>query len=420
VTARVNAGRPKGRQGSKSRSANAREDLPLRNVRVLDIASFMAAPLAAMWLGDFGADVVKVEHPDGDKIRTWGSMKNGVPLFAKMVNRNKRSLTLDLHTPSGQELLRDLTKQADVLVENFRPGTLARWGLDYRRLQSVNPRLVMLSISAFGQTGPYSKRAGFGTLAEAMSGFAHVTGQPDGPPTLPSFGLADGVAGLCGAYAVLIALHERDTHSGLGQHIDLGIYESMLLMLGHHFVDYDQLGVVAERLGSRLPFAAPRNIFKSNDNRWVAMSSSSQSVFERACNVIGRPDLISDPRFAGNRARIANAVELDDIFADWIKQRSAADVVDAFSSAGAAAAPVYDISDVFRDPHFEARQNIVAVRDDELGSVRMQSFAPKLSRTPGEIRVAGPRLGEHTTQILTDWLDLDAEEIEELRSKGSI
>lgn len=224
--------------------------LPLQGIRILDVASYMAAPLSAMWLGDFGAEVIKVEHPQGDMIRTWGRSKDGVPLFSKMVNRNKRSVTIDFHHPDGQELLRRMAATADVLVENFRPGTLEKWNLSYPTLAELNPRLVMLSISAFGQTGPYSQRAGFGTLAEAMSGYAHVTGQPEGPPTLPSFGLADGIAGLCGAYAVMVALHERDHFSNRGQLIDLALYEPILLMLGHFFVDYDQLGELRSGSGA--------------------------------------------------------------------------------------------------------------------------------------------------------------------------
>jgi crotonobetainyl-CoA:carnitine CoA-transferase CaiB-like acyl-CoA transferase len=393
---------------------------PLSNVRVLDIASFMAAPMAAMWLADFGADVVKVEHPNGDMMRTWGSRKHGVPLFWKVVGRNKRSVTLDLHHPDGQRVLKRLVGKADVLVENFRPGTLARWGLAYEDLAPINPRLVMLSISAFGQTGPYSSRAGFGTLAEAMSGYAHVTGQPDGPPTLPSFGLADSITGLCGAFAVMLALHERDTQSGLGQSIDLGIYEPMMLMLGHQFIEYDQLGIVAQRLGSRLPFASPRNAFKTQEGRWVAMSCSTQSVFERACRAIGRADLLDDPRFRDNQARTEHSEILDGIFADWIGSHDEAGVLATLNDAGAAAAPIYDMQAVFEDPHFRARDNIVAVADDELGAVRMQGVSPKLSRTPGRVAHAGASLGAHSREVYAEWLGMTDEQFDELHERGAV
>jgi crotonobetainyl-CoA:carnitine CoA-transferase CaiB-like acyl-CoA transferase len=393
---------------------------PLSDVRVLDIASFMAAPMAAMWLGDFGADVIKVEHPTGDNIRTWGSAKDGVPLFWKMVGRNKRSMTLDLHHAEGQELLRRLATKVDVIVENFRPGTLARWNVPVESLLELNPRLVVLSISAFGQTGPNSPRPGFGTLAEAISGYAHVTGEPDGPPTLPSFGLADSITGLCGAYAVMVALHERDTTSGLGQHIDLAIYEPLMVMLGHIFVEYDQLGVVAQRLGSRLPFASPRNVFQTSDGRWVAMSCSGQSIFERSCRAIGRDELIDDPRFGDNRQRTEHADEIDKIFQEWIGAHPQEEMLEVFTRAGAAAAPVYDVKDAFEDEHFTARDNLTAVSDEELGQIRMQNVTPKLSRTPGAIRHAGPRLGEHTEIVLREWLGMSPAEVKELGAKGVI
>jgi crotonobetainyl-CoA:carnitine CoA-transferase CaiB-like acyl-CoA transferase len=395
-------------------------ETPLGNIRVLDIASFMAAPMAAMWLGDFGADVVKVEHPRGDMMREWGSSHRGAPLFWKMVSRNKRSITLDLHHERGQELLRQLAAQVDVLVENFRPGTMERWNLDFESLAEANPKLVMLSISAYGQTGPYSKRAGFGTLAEAMSGYAHVTGQPDGPPTLPSFGLADSIAGLCGAYGVMVALHERDTISGLGQHIDLALYEPIMTMLGHHFVEYDQLGVVAGRLGSRLPFAAPRNVFLTQDGKWVAMSCSAQSVFERACRSIGRPELITDVRFVDNQARTSNHDAIDAIFEESIKSRECAEVLETLNEAGAAIAPIYDVSDVFADPHFKARGSIATVPDDDLGEIRMQNLVPKLGRTPGEITHAGPHLGQHSGAIYSEWLGITDEELDDLRRDGVV
>jgi crotonobetainyl-CoA:carnitine CoA-transferase CaiB-like acyl-CoA transferase len=391
---------------------------PLSDVRVLDIASFMAAPMAAMWLGDFGADVVKVEHPNGDPIRSWGNHKDGVALFWKMVGRNKRSIAIDLHEEQGQELLLDLCTVADVVVENFRPGTLDRWNIGYDRMRERNPGLVLLSVSAFGQTGPNSPRAGFGTLAEAMSGYADITGQADGPPTLPSFALADSITGLCGAYAVMVALHERAVSSGEGQHIDVALYEPMLTVLSHIFVDYDQIGHIARRLGSRLPLAAPRNVFRTGDDAWVAMSCSAQSVFERACAAIGRDELIHDERFATNRDRIEHVDEIEKYFGDWIASKSQDEVLQRLTDAGAAAAPIYTVADVFEDPHFQARENLVEVPDAELGTIRMQNVTPKLSRTPGTIRHAGPRTGEHAEEILRDWLGLGTDALERLRSDG--
>ncbi|GAC1655474.1 MAG: CoA transferase [Candidatus Dormibacteraceae bacterium] len=407
------AGRPKDRDASPP-------NRPLANVKVLDVASLLAAPVAAMWLADFGAEVIKIEHPKGDAMRSWGSSKDGVPLFWKMVGRNKKAVTLDLHSAKGQDLLKRMVTKADVLVENFRPGTMASWGLDYASLSALNPRLVMLSISAFGQTGPYSPRAGFGTLAEAMSGYAHVTGEADGPPTLPGFGLADGITGLCGAFATMVALHERDTVSGLGQSIDLAIYEPLLTVLGHLFIDYDQLGIVAGRLGSRLPFASPRNTYKTADDRWVAMSCSAQSVFERASHVIGRPELIQDPQFRDNAARTRNNEAIDAIFAGWIGARPANEVLALLNDAGAAVAPIYDVREAFADAHFMARGNFATVPDDELGPVRMQNVASRLSRTPGGIDHAGRRLGQDTGEVYREWLGLDEADLDALRREGVI
>ena len=272
----------------------------LGDLRVLDVSNFMAGPTAAMYLADFGADVIKVEHPRGDGFRHWGRTRDGDPLFWKILSRNKRCITLNMSKPEGQALLRELVKVSDVVVENFTPGVMAKWGLGYADLAAVNPRLVMLSISAYGQSGPYSLRPGFGTLAEAMSGFAHINGQADGPPTLPSFGLADGLAGLNGAFGVLAAINFRH-QSGVGQHVDTSLYEPLLTLLGPQVIEYDQLDVVQSRLGSRLPFSAPRNVYPTRDGKYLSMSSSAQSVFERTMHAIGRPELIDDERFIDNR-----------------------------------------------------------------------------------------------------------------------
>ncbi len=391
----------------------------LKGVRVLDLGNFMAGPMAAMWLGDFGADVIKVEHPRGDGFRHWGRTRNGTPLFWKMLSRNKRCVTLDLGTPKGRELLLDLVRQSDVLIENFTPGTMAKWKLGYDDLKVVNPALVMLSISCYGQTGPYSLRPGFGTLAEALSGYAHITGQPDGPPTLPGYGLADGTAALNGAFGVLLALHER-SRTGLGQHIDTTLCEPLITALGPQVVEYDQLGVVQGRLGSRLPFSAPRNVYLTADDKWLSMSSSSQGVFERTMQAIGRPDVIKDERFIDNRKRGDNVEALDEIIADWIRKHTLAEAMEVFVAHEAAAAPVYSVADLMEDPHFRAREVVVAVEDQDLGQIRMQSPTPRLSRTPGKINFTGPHLGEHNREIYVDVLGVPEAEFSALQSQGVI
>jgi len=391
----------------------------LAGIRVLDLGNFMAGPMAAMWLGDFGADVIKVEHPRGDGFRHWGRTRNDVPLFWKMLSRNKRCVTLNLNTPKGRTLLLDLVRRSDVLIENFTPGTMSKWKIGYEELSTVNPRLIMLSISAYGQTGPYSHRPGFGTLAEALSGYAHITGQPDGPPTLPAYGLADGTAALNGAFGVLLALNAR-ARSGLGQHIDTSLCEPLITALGPQVIEYDQLGVVQGRMGSRLPFSAPRNVYKTSDGKWLSMSSSSQSVFERTMHAIGRPDLIADERFLDNRKRGVNVDALDDIIAGWIGRHTLAEAMEQFIAHEAAAAPVYSVADLVEDPHFRAREVVVAVEDQDLGQVRMQAPTPRLSRTPGAIKFSGPHLGQHNREIYGDFLGLPQTEIDALKAEGVI
>jgi len=391
----------------------------LAGVRVLDLGNFMAGPMAAMWLGDFGADVIKVEHPRGDGFRHWGRTRNDVPLFWKMLSRNKRCVTLNFGSPKGRNMLRDLVRQSDVLVENFTPGTMDKWDLGYEALSKVNPKLIMLSISAYGQTGPYSKRPGFGTLAEALSGYAHITGQPDGPPTLPGYGLADGTAALNGAFGVLLALQHRN-RSGVGQHIDTTLCEPLITALGPQVVEYDQLGVIQGRLGSRLPFSAPRNVYLTKDDKWLSMSSSSQPVFERTMQAIGRADLIKDERFLDNRKRGVNVDALDEIIAGWIRQHTMAEAMEIFVANEAAAAPVYDVSEMVADPHFQAREVVVAVEDQDLGQVRMQAPTPRLSKTPGRINFTGPHLGQHNQEVYGELLGLSGGQLDGLKSEGVI
>jgi crotonobetainyl-CoA:carnitine CoA-transferase CaiB-like acyl-CoA transferase len=391
----------------------------LAGIRVLDLGNFMAGPMAATWLGDFGAEVIKVEHPRGDGVRQWGQTKKGDPLYWKMLSRNKRCITLNLGKPEGQTLLKRLVAKSDVLIENFTPGTMSKWNVGYEQLSEVNPRLVMLSISAYGQTGPYALRPGFGTLAEAMSGYAYINGQADGPPTLPSFGLADGIAGLNGAFGVLAALRYRDRH-GVGQHVDTTLYEPLLTVLGPQVIEYDQLGIVQERLGSRLPFSAPRNVYITKDGKWLSMSSSAQSVFERTMHAIGKPELITDERFLDNRKRGANVDALDDYIADWCRERTMDEALEILVKNEAAAAPVYSVADVMADPHFTARGSVVSVEDPNLGPVKMQAPFPRLSKSPGAIRSTGPKLGEHNREIYGTLLELDDADLDRLKQAGVI
>ena len=386
---------------------------PLKGVKVIDISNFLAGPISSMFLGDSGADIIKVERPGtGDEIRYWGNNKNGVGLMYKLVNRNKRSVTADLRTPLGVEIIKALVKDADIIIENYRKGTLEKWGLDYETLSKINPGLIMVRITGFGQTGPNSHRPGFGTLAEGYAGFASITGYPDRPPLLPGFGLADETSGLMGAYLALAALRERDQNSGKGQIVEFGIYEPLFTLLGPQVVDYDQLGIIQERNGSRLPFTAPRNTYQTNDDKWVSISGSAQSTFERMCEALKVPELINDPRFLDNRLRIQNAEALDEALQEAILKFDRQTLIMLFDEFGAAVAACNNIAEIFEDPHFIARENIVSVEDEELkGSLKMQNVVGNFSRTPGKIKHAGPKLGEHNKEILVDLLGFDQEQL---------
>ncbi|GGT79003.1 CaiB/BaiF CoA transferase family protein [Actinomadura citrea] len=390
----------------------------LSGVRVLDTATLFAGPLAATLLGDFGAEVIKIEHPAGDPVRSHGAQRDGVGLWWKMLGRNKKAMTLYLGSPEGQELFRRLAADADVVIENFRPGTLERWGIGPDELRRINPRLVLARVTGFGQTGPYARRPGFGTLAEAMSGFAAITGEPDGPPTLPPFGLADGIAALTTAFAVMTALRAREA-TGEGQVVDLAIIEPILTLLGPQIITYDQLGELQARTGNRSHNNAPRNTYRTRDGGWVAISTSAQSIAERVMRLVGRPELIDEPWFATGAQRARHADVLDEAVGSWIAGRDRDEVVKAFEEAQAAVAPVYTAADVMADPQFEALGTIASVPDDELGPVRMQNVLFRLSGTPGRITSAGPPLGAHTAEILARY-GVDGAGLEDLRAKGVI
>ncbi|GAB4586525.1 CaiB/BaiF CoA transferase family protein [Nocardia sp. IFM 10818] len=393
-------------------------DGPLSGIRVLDAATLFAGPLAATLLADFGAEVVKIEHPQGDPVRGHGAQRDGVGLWWKMLGRGKKSVTLYLGSPEGQELFRRMAADADVVIENFRPGTLERWGLGYPELREINPGLVLARVTGFGQIGPYARRPGFGTLAEAMSGFAALTGEPDGPPTLPPFGLADGIAAQATAFAIMTALRARD-RDGCGQQIDLAIIEPILTLLGPQLIAYDQLGELPPRTGNRSSNNAPRNVYRTADGGWVAVSTSAQSVAERVMRLVGRPEFIDEPWFGSGAERARHADELDAAVGAWIAERDTGEVLAAFEKAEAAIAPVYTAADVLADPQFRALGAIAEIPDDELGRIRMQNVIFRLSATPGRIRWAGPPLGAHTAEVLGAY-GVDAERLARLRAAGVV
>ena len=388
---------------------------------MLDAATVIAGPGVCARLGDFGADVIKIEHPKmGDTTRNLGWKVQGVALWWKHISRNKRPVTLDLSHPKGQEILLRLAGTADVLVESFRPGTLEKWNLPPERLHEANPQLVILRNSAFGQTGPYARRPGFGTLAEAMSGLAHMTGFPDRGPVLPSIALADEVAAVVGAFAVMVALYHRDVHGGPGQVIDVSLFESLFQITGPQAAAYEKLGIVEERRGNRLSFAAPRGAYQTRDGKWVALSGTAQSVAERILSAIGHPDLITDERFATNSARLENVEDLDRLIQAWMSRHKLAEVIETFEREGAALAPVYDIAQIYEDPQYDARGTIVHVPDEELGEVALVDPQPRLSRTPGRIRHAGLPRGAANEEIYKQELGLTEEELRQLEENGTI
>lgn len=392
-------------------------ELPLDGVTVIDCASLLAGPWAATLMGEFGAEVVKVEHPEfGDPVREHG--QDG--LYWKSFSRNKKSIAVDLHEEEGQEIIKDLVREADVFIENFRPGTLEEWGIGWETLSSINPDLVMARITGFGQTGPYKDRPGFGTLAEAMSGFAYKTGQPDGPPTLPPFGLADGICATYTAFGILSALRWRDTSEGTGQYIDSSILEPIFgLLMPPDVIEYTEKGIVQKRQGNRSSMTAPRNVYRTGDDRWVALSTSAESIAKRVLRLVGGEDLVEDPRFTTMERRVENVEELDAIIQDWMSERTREEVIEEFEAVDAAIAPVYNVADICADPHFQERA-LTDVEDEDLGTVELEGVFPKLSETPGRIDHLGPALGEHTTDVLSEATAYDVDDVHRLHERGVV
>jgi formyl-CoA transferase len=394
---------------------------PLAGLTVVEAGTMISAGTVGRFLADFGATVIKVEHPKtGDHLRQFGPQKEGTGLWWKYLGRNKQSVTLNLGVEEGQVVFEDLVSEADVLVENFRPGTLERWNLGYERLSELNPGLVMCRLSGFGQSGPYAERPGFGTLAEAMSGFAYLNGYPDREPLLPPTGLADGVAALFSTFAVMFALYHRDVHDGGGQYIDTSLTEPIFSLLGPQPLRYDQLGTVEKRSGNRSTSSAPRNVYRTGDDRYVAISASAQPIAMRVFDAIDRPELKDDERFADNEARLEHVDELDGVIQDWMDDHSREEVLDAFNEAEATIAPIYNVEDILEDEQYRARDAVLSVDDEDLGPATVQNTFPVFSETPGEVRHLGPGLGEHNEAVYGDVLGYDESTITDLSEEGAI
>lgn len=395
---------------------------PLSDIKVLELGQLIAGPYCGQVLADFGAQVIKVEPPGkGDAMRQWGEADRdtGEPLWWNVIGRNKQSLTLDLRQPRGQELLRELASQVDVIIENFRPGTMERWGLGHEALSRHNPGLVMVRVTGFGQDGPYASRAGFASVCEAMGGLRHLSGYPDRPPVRVGISLGDTLAGLHAALGTMMALHQRD-RSGRGQVVDSSIFESVLAMMESLVPEYARAGKVRERSGSFLPGIAPSNAYPARDGRDVIIGANQDTVFRRLCAAMGQPGLADHPDYATHRARGDHQAAIDDLVAAWTREHDAQQVVDILAEAGVPAGLVYRAPDMLEDPHFQARESIVEVPDRHGQPLPMQNVFPRLSDTPGRVREVGPALGEHTEQVLTGWLGLAPEALDALRADGVI
>ena len=396
--------------------------LPLDGVRVLDVATMLAAPFCAATLGDFGAEVIKVEMPgSGDPFRRFGTMTaTGATLNWLNDGRNKKSITLDLRKPEGAELLKQLAARSDVLVENFRPGTLERWGLGPEALKAVNADLIVVRISAYGQDGPYRDRPGFARIAHAYGGLAYLAGEPDGPPVMPgSTSLADYISGLYGAFGALLALITRDRH-GIGQSIDIALYEGIFRMLDELAPAYAKSGFVRERMGADTVNAVPHSHYETRDGKWVALACSTDRMFARLAEVMGRPELAASDRFATIDQRLAAREEVNGIVADWIRGLDRADVMQRCLDGEVPLGPVNSIADIFADPHIAARGTLVSLHDPRAGEVVVPAVIPRLSATPGRLDSLGPDLGQHNAEIYGERLGLDADTLADLAARGVI
>ncbi len=394
---------------------------PLDGLTVIEMGTLIAGPFCGQILGDFGATVIKIEDPKaGDPMRQWGrSLPKGHSPWWPVIGRNKHSVTLDLRTAEGQDIARRLIGGADVLVENFRPGAMEKWGLGYERLSADNPGLVMARVSGFGQTGPYSSRAGYALIGEAMGGLRYITGEPDRAPARAGISVGDSLAGLHAALGTMMALHARH-RSGKGQIVDAAIYESVLSVMENLITEYGLTGYVRERSGSVLPGIAPSNAYPTKDGALVVIGANQDTLFRQLCDAMGRPELAQDPRYAGHAARGEHQAELDALIADWTATLDADALLALMETSGVAAGRVYRAPDMLADPQFAAREAIVEVPHPVFGEVKMQNAFPKLAETPGSVRWPGPALGEHTDVVLTERLGLSDDEISGLRERGVI
>lgn len=394
---------------------------PLADLRVIELGTLLAGPFCGQLLGDLGAEVIKIEPPgQGDPLRVWGREKaHGKSLWWPVVGRNKKAITLDLRQTEGQSVLRELVAKADFLLENFRPGTLEKWGCGYEELSRCNPRLIMIRVSGFGQNGPYARRAGFGAIGEAMGGLRYVVGDPRMPPSRVGISIGDSLAATFACLGALAALHYREV-TGRGQVIDSAIYEAVLGMMESLVTEYDKAGYIRERTGAILPNIAPSNVYPTREGSMVLIAANQDAVFGRLAEAMGRPELAKDPRYATHAARGAHQEELDALIGEWTRRHSREAVLQLMEQSGVPAGLIYRAPEMLEDPHFKAREAIITVPHPDFGELRMQNVAPRLSETPGRVRSPSPQLGEHNEEVYRGLLGMSAERYEALRARQVI
>jgi crotonobetainyl-CoA:carnitine CoA-transferase CaiB-like acyl-CoA transferase len=393
---------------------------PLAGLRVIELGTLIAGPFCARILAEFGAEVIKIEAPDGgDPLRTWRKLHQGTSLWWSVQARNKKSVTANLRTEAGQEIVRRLAREADIVIENFRPGALEKWGLGYERLSADNPGLIMVRLSGYGQTGPYRDQPGFGAIGEAMGGIRFVTGYPDRPPVRAGISLGDSVAAMYGVIGALMALHARQANGGRGQVVDVALYEAVFSLMESLLPEYDVTGFVRSRSGASLPGIVPSNTYTTSDGKYLVIGANGDSIFKRFMLAIGRPDLASDPGLANNDGRVRRTGELDRIIGDWAAGLTLSEALEVLAGAEVPAGKIYDISDIVRDVHFQARGMLEQHRLPDGTPVKLPGIVPRLSDDPGGTRWLGPALGEHTDEVLTR-IGYDAAQIAALRGAGAV
>ena len=393
---------------------------PLSDIRVIEMGSLLAGPFCGQLLGDFGAEIIKIEQPEiGDPMRVWGQEKaHGLSLWWPVIARNKKSITLNARVPEGQEIIKQLVAKSDILVENFRPGTMERWGLGYDELAKINPKLVMIRVTGFGQTGPYASQAGYGSIGEAMGGLRYVVGDPSTPPSRMGISIGDALAALFGTLGGLIALHASNI-TGKGQVVDSAIYEAVLGMMESLIPEYQKAGYIRERTGSILPNVAPANVYPTKDGEYL-IAANQDTVFKRFAEAMGRPELAEDERYATHGARGKHQQELDDMIAEWTKTMTAAELRELMNEYGVPNGKIYRAPDMLEDIHFKAREAIINMPHPAFDELKMHNVFPKLSDMPGKVKWCGPELGQHNDEIYCDLLEMEKQLVAELTDKGIV